>query len=375
VFDDATLACFQAATDVQSFSLSDLDASSIERDLKVFKTGTFKDSKGRQRTWTTTDLDALASNFRTLRDNGIFGKVPIRVDHSGSAKDVVGWIGDVRRVGNFLHADLGFTEPDAAQKYRRGTYGPRSLEVGTYETNGDNPQTYSPVVMGLAFVDIAAVEGLFGKDAVVESSFVHVIDDKETSPVGTQANGNTTTSTTDPTGKGAPAGGAAHQQGAPGAGAQGDQGTPAPQVSTHVFKLNGTTDESDFAKVQAHITSLEAAHAQFIEDIRVDFVKALVTDGKLVAAQTEATTTFAKSLSPEQFAAWKATQEAAPKLSLFERHGDITNPNGDAPTKTQELRVAEQTLTMLKKSGRFDDESIKKTSAYKKYAELTAPAK
>lgn len=134
--------------------------------IRIFKSGTFADSMGIVRTWEPIHLDMMAAHFKLLRDGDIFPNVPVRVDHSFSARDVVGYFLNVYRDAEddtFLAGDIEITEPDAFEKWERGTFRSRSLEVGMYETNGESPQSYFPVVMGLAFVDIPAVEGLHAK--------------------------------------------------------------------------------------------------------------------------------------------------------------------------------------------------------------------
>jgi len=126
---------------------------------KIFRAGTFKDSLGRERTWSVADLKAIAANYQALRQSNIFPSVPVRIDHSWSARDVVGWIESVWVDGEYLMANLAMTEPDAFNKWQRGTLGPVSSEIGPYETNDGD--TFSPVLLGLAFVDIPAVEGLY----------------------------------------------------------------------------------------------------------------------------------------------------------------------------------------------------------------------
>jgi hypothetical protein len=144
---------------------------------RLFRVGTFKDSKGVQHTWTSSQLDALTANFSVLTsDVGV--QFPVRIDHSASAKDVIGWISRVYRDGDFLLGDLLVTEPDAYSKWSRGTLGPLSAEIGSYETN--NGDIFAPSLTGVAFVDIAAVEGLYRSAGVqIPSSFaVRVLDSR-----------------------------------------------------------------------------------------------------------------------------------------------------------------------------------------------------
>lgn len=131
---------------------------------KIFRAGTFKDSLGIEHTWTTDDLDKMVGHFHLLRTNAALVGVPLRVDHSFSARDLVGWISDVYRLGEFLYGDLHFTEWSAYVKWENGTYEPVSSEIAAYETNAG--ETFHPTLIGVAFVDIPAVEGLYRASGV-----------------------------------------------------------------------------------------------------------------------------------------------------------------------------------------------------------------
>lgn len=127
--------------------------------MRIFRVGSFKNSDGESTKWTSADLHQMVENFNALKDDGTFPHVPVRENHGRDVRSVVGYFTALRVEGKFLVADLEITEPTAADRYTRGTYRARSLEVGTYETN--KGVAYYPTVMGLAFCDIPAVEGLY----------------------------------------------------------------------------------------------------------------------------------------------------------------------------------------------------------------------
>ena len=326
------------------------DMGSVARGLKIFKAGTFKDSKGAQSTWTTDHLNTMAANFKTLKDGGIFTKVPVRVDHSDSANSIVGWLSNVYVQGDFLLADIEFTEPEAAQKYQRGTYANRSVELGKYETNGDNPKMYDPTVMGLAFVDIPAVEGLFGRASAI--SVFHLVEGKETMQVF-KINGQDVSD-------------AAQVQ------ANIIDLEKRAGDKTFTFKLHGAEEVSDFAKVQAHIVTLEKERDDKLVEARQTFVKQLATDGKIGEAQKETLTEVAVGMSPDQFEKFSKSYENAPKLSLFEKHGGGGgDQEGGAPDpKAEAIKTAEATVDQLRRSGAYSAEALKKTRAFITLTEL-----
>lgn len=333
---------FEGAASTQHFAIGDMGSGSVERGLKIFKAGTFKDSRGVQATWTAEHLKSMAENFATLKNSGVFPKVPVRVDHTGSANGVVGWLENVYVQGNFLLADVQFTEPDAAQKYQRGTYANRSIELGKYETNGDNPKTYDPTVMGLAFVDIPAVEGLHGRASDV--SVFHLVEESEPMQVF-KINGQDVSDA------------AAVQA------ALIDLESRA-SAQAFTFKLHGGEDTTDFAKVQAHIVTLEKDRDDKLVAERQAFVKQLATDGKIGEAQTEMLTEVAVGMAPDQFEKFCKGYENAPKLTIFEKHGESgTDTGGATDPKAAQMKIYEAQIDMFRRGG-MSAERLQKTQAH-----------
>lgn len=146
--------------------------TNIVHGKKIFRAGTFKDSKGVLHTWTIEQLDAVVANFNHLRANDLLAGVPVRVDHTFSARDVVGWVSDLKREGEFLLGDLHFTESSAFSKWDNGTFEPVSSELAPYETNSGD--IYYPTLIGVAFVDIPAVEGLYRASGVTNEKVTAV---------------------------------------------------------------------------------------------------------------------------------------------------------------------------------------------------------
>lgn len=318
------------------------DGKAIVRGLKIFRTGTFKDSRGIQRTWTLEDLNKIVENYRALQS--IFPNPPVRADHSTSVDKVKGHFTDTRVVDEFLVGDLVFTEPDGADKYERGTYRNRSIEVGPYETNGAAPTTLWPCMLGMAFVDISAVEGLFGRHQPPEDNPVTTfrIRGVETSNEADIQKYITELEARPPVGQS--------------------------------FRIAGA-DEIDFAKVQAHIVSLETQNATLetfkseqLTAGRATFVKALVAGNKVSAAQTDELTEFAKGLTQEAFDAWSKTFEKAP--TLFKNAvgtGDGNTNNDSQPTAAEQaLADDREIVAMHRRTGTMSDDAIKATASYRR---------
>lgn len=364
--------------------------------LRIFKAGTFKDSMGYQRTWLEEHLEQMVFNFDLLRSKGILPHVPVREGHPGifgSGGTVVGYFLNLRvekaDETSFLVSDLEITEPDAVGKWERGTYRGRSLEVGMYEDN--NETTYWPTVMGVAFVDIPAVEGLYSRaqqnspDQKSKFHFSQTLmdDDKETTPMaGENQNGGGQTPPTPPAGDGQ---GQQQQPPAPTPPAP-EPTPPAPapapapggehsnQGTAQHFTINGV-QTADFAAVQAHINTLEGFRKETTEQARKDFVTSLATDKKIAAGQVESLQELALTYSDAQFDAFKASYAAAPTMSLLSNHagsgGTPTDPGaGNSSTsKDDEVSILTEQIAMHKRAGMSQDK-IEKLPSYKRLQAL-----
>lgn len=296
----------------------------------VFRSGVFRDSMGIQSTWEALHIDQMKHHFTMLRDRNILKDVPVRDGHPGwlmSGQEgngkVIGWHTDLESEEieieqgkfQFLLADYEITDEDAKVKEQNGTYRNRSSEIGEYHTNAE--AMFWPVYMGVAMVDFSAVEGLnfskFGSELTNSDGRVfHVfMDEKEAPPVGAQDQQIPAAPPVAPPAPVPPV----QQHAAP--------PVPVP-AQPFQFSVNGQ-QTTDFAAVQSHISTLEQFRRE-TEDAAVEnFVSSLVSDNKLLAPQKDATLVWAKTLSAEQFSAWKATQEAVPAHPIVGQQFGDTN--------------------------------------------------
>lgn len=349
--------------------------------LRIFKAGTFADSMGFVRTWETHHLDLMVLHYRLLKEGGFLPNVPIRADHSISVKDVVGYFTDVYRDAeddNFLSASIEITEQDAYDKWERGTYRSRSLEVGFYETNDGSG--YYPVIVGLAFVDLPAVEGLDHGRPRNKNSFSLFVMDKETDVSGTPAPTPTPTPAPEPTP--APAAHAAPSilptPPAPAPAAP----TPSP-VPMQTFRVNGT-DTADHAAVQTHITALETFARETMETNRKEFVTAMAHANKIPASSIDSMQALVLTMSPTQFEAWRAAYDAAPPAPGFSAHGQQPSNQpasqgapgapGVPPAEPTEIETLEEIIAQHKRAGTPQDK-IEKTASFKRLQVLRAAPK
>lgn len=386
----------------------------VLENLRVFRVGTFRDSMGIENTWESLHLDQMIFHFDYLVGSDVFPNVPLRVDHSMSMNGVIGYIERLYRDPSnpdFLSVDLEFTEPEAWDRWQRGTYRSRSLEVGMYETN--EGATFYPVVFGLAFVDIPAVEGLYSSGNPARHHFRQVIQDQEDPPMDIAAalyaaaleawqsaydRGDWTEAArlAAEFGEHGQILGAytvaryesacnyakgLEEQGNPPTDPPTDPltGQPTPPTQEHSrpaptfnFRVGGQTT-TDFAAVQAHIDNLEADAARHVTEGRNRYIDELAQHGKIGQPQVDTMKALAATMTPEQFEAFKSSYDAAPALSLLSAHGGATNPADGAPTPPAPgAPSSDETFNLLVETvqnhGRagMKPEDIKASASYKK---------
>lgn len=388
----------------------------VLRGIRIFKSGTFKDSLGIERTWTDDHLNKMVVNFNTLRRLGAFVDVPVRANHTGDVRDVVGYFSGMYidpEDHQFLAADIEFTEPDAISKWNRGTFRSRSSEIGMYETNDGT--TYFPTVVGLAFVDIGAVEGLHNKAPNTQFTYEHNIVDKESTDMnleqwlaaghkaedwvsavqyaawvqavnyaqalqehfnqaeqlgvqpGTAPVVTPEPIVTPPANNPLDALQHRQQQTQPPAPVV----TPAPVIT---FSLNGAQVQN-YTQVQAHIHALEQFREETVKGGRIEFVNNLVTANKLPSTQLPAELAFVETLSDNQWASYRARWDAAPVHSLFgnygQQNGAPLDPSAgqlgfgqsDPNAPLDELATAQEIVAQHGRAGKSED-FIKNTKSY-----------
>lgn len=397
-FSAATLAPSTPSISVSTFRADTIareerseSGNLVLRNFRIFREGTFEDSMGFENTWESIHLDQMVAHFSLLRDGNILPNVPVREDHRFSVASVIGYILDIYRDPSdptFLDCSFEFTEPSAAEKWQRGTYRGRSLEVGMYRTNSG--AVFFPVVMGFAFVDIPAVEGLYSQN--VRNRQIYVMQDNEETPVSTgqgTPSGTPSSISTQPTPEPQPTP-APQPQPAP-------QPTPAPApapqpapvqeptaptqggqnfgYAAYTFTINGQPT-SDFAAVQRHITSLETAANEQARVNREEFITQLAENNIILASQVDGLQNHVRSLTPEQFESFRASYATAAPQPQFGRQGlqngtnsvpAVGNPaGGDGPTEVETL---EEIVKQHKRAGMSQDK-IEKTSSWRKLQEL-----
>lgn len=124
--------------------------------IEAFRAGTW-----RGRTYTVENLEEMAANFKSLRDENLL-EPPMKVDHSESARDQIGWIENLYVEGDSLLADVLFTEKDAMEKVKRGTWKKVSAEIYSNYKEEANGKNYGMVFRALSIVSIPQLKSIKG---------------------------------------------------------------------------------------------------------------------------------------------------------------------------------------------------------------------
>jgi hypothetical protein len=146
------------------FYISNLPFEAFEESEKGFllkKVEAFRAGTWRGRQYTVENLQEMANNFKTLREENLL-EPPMKVDHSESARDQIGWIADLYVEGEALYADVLFTEQDAMEKVKRGTWKKVSAEIYHNYKEESNGKEYGMVFRALSIVSIPQLKNIKG---------------------------------------------------------------------------------------------------------------------------------------------------------------------------------------------------------------------
>lgn len=348
-------------------------------DMPIFRSGTFRDSMGFQHTWEDLHMAQMVSNFELLKSRRIFSDPPVRKGHpsflSNSMDDLIGYVTSLRtekrtnpadnKEYTYLLANYDVLDETAQPKIENGLWKNRSSEVGFYLTNDD--AEFWPVVMGFAFVDIPAVEGLnfskmpgvgsthsvmFEKEALVTTSTVDTTNKggdvvNPTSSAATSNNANSNTAISPATQPAQPA------------------SALATQTAPHSFQIAGQP-VTDYAAVQTYIDSLEQFRSDTMTSARKNFVAGLAKDNKILASQVPGLEKFALSLSDDTYKEWIETFAAAPSAPLLGNQVDGTsnhNGNGSESAQDKKNEIDKGILNQHKLAG-MPQSDIESTPAY-----------
>lgn len=342
----------------------------------IFRSGGFADSEGFEHEWEALHITQMFDHFQLMSSRGVFEDVPVRKGHpdrgglfGGESRnrmdELVGYITGVTaeerknptdgQTYTYLLADLEIIQKDAIENIKSGLWRNMSAEIGPYVTN--NNAEYWPCIMGVAYVDIPAVEGLKGHSKA-NHSFSLILEE-----------GMTTTTVTPGTVQPPLPGTSAEHSAAP-------QGQAAPAF---LFSIGDQTT-SDFAAVQNFINGLVSENTELREFRRVaeesgrdNFVDALVRDHKINAAQTDAYKAYAKGLDTAAFGNWKALMDASAPMAITGQQGAgfSQDHQQSAETDAKAARIADlKGMISTHSLNQIPAAKIKEMGSYKELIEL-----
>lgn len=347
------------------------------KDVPIFRSGEFEDSMGERTAFDSFMIETIVRNFDYLKSAKIFDKPVVRSGHpsmftNDRMKSVIGYIDDIRSENReaphdheeytYVIADLLILDKESIPKIESGLLFNRSAEIGPYKDN--RGQVVGPCMLGVAYVDIPAVEGL----------------NFDSPNVNVEGRGLFYSKAKDDT-------------------MSGSGSILPPNMFT--FKIGGN-DTTDFSRVQGYISDLEGKYDKLTQDFaalesektlldkkvadltefkknqerkaRVDFVEGLVKDNKILASAKDDTLALFETYSAEQFEAAKKVFSAAAPAPILEKHGeqhegekpDAGDEKDDKARKIADYQGIIQGLKYANKT----DEQIKATSVYKELIAL-----
>ncbi|ANA87247.1 capsid maturation protease [Gordonia phage Kampe] len=339
------------------------------KDFPIFRSGSFEDSMGELTTFDQFLVETIVRNFDYLKDSKVFERPVVRAGHpntfnNGRMESVIGYIEDIRTENReaphdhntytYVISDLIILDKDAIAKIESGLYLNRSAEIGPYKDN--TGAMVGPVMLGVAYVDIPAIEGLDAYEKVegLEGFFFSKKPETKDKDMS---------------------------------------GSSMPNLFT--FKIGGN-DTQDFSRVQGYITDLESqkatVDAQFAQaqaeltakdteisalkefkdsaskNARADYVNKLVEDKKILASSKDDTLALFGMYTDDQFEAAKKVYDKMAPQALLNNYGnqapgEQTTPGGGDETKNKVLEYNKGIIASLQRI-RKPAEVIKKTPAY-----------
>ena len=128
--------------------------------IELFKLGTRRDSEGRVREWTETELDEIVSSYNTvagtIHDAPAIA-APIVKGHEGTKS--YGWLRRAYREGSTLMGDYRDVDPEFASSVNVGNFRKRSISLYP-PTDPDNPTPGKWNIRHVAYVPVPSIKGM-----------------------------------------------------------------------------------------------------------------------------------------------------------------------------------------------------------------------
>ena len=92
--------------------------------IEIFKAGTHKDSSGRVRTFTETDLERIVKNY-----NPNLHEAPLVIGHPKENAPAFGWVQALKKVGETLFFKAQQVVPEFSEMVKAGLFKKRSISL------------------------------------------------------------------------------------------------------------------------------------------------------------------------------------------------------------------------------------------------------
>lgn len=147
-----------------------------EKWIEVFRTGTHKDSSGRTKTWTKSDIDNVVGGYAERKNDA-----PAVIGHPKSNSPAYGWVRELKRDGEVLFAKIKPTAAEFVDWLRKGLYKHVSISLRSDLSlrHVGFLGAAAPAIKGLKVPEFAEEEFT---EIEIETSEIQTKEDKEMTP-------------------------------------------------------------------------------------------------------------------------------------------------------------------------------------------------
>lgn len=164
-------------------SIADIQFNEQENGTLIKGIEAFRAGEWRGKIYSITDLKKMASNFRKLKNTATL-EPPMKVDHSESAENQIGWVKKLYVEGDTLLADVLVTEPYAVEKIERGTWKKVSAEIYSNFVDDSTDWEYGMTFRALSIVSIPHLKNI--KSIALNSESLESFEEEQNKKTGVE---------------------------------------------------------------------------------------------------------------------------------------------------------------------------------------------
>jgi len=281
------------------------------RGIEAFKAGVW-----RGETYTVEHLKMMEENFKKLKEEGLL-EPPMKVDHSESARDTIGWIVDLYVKDDALYADALITEKEAYEKIQRGTWKKVSAEIYKNYREESNGKVYGMVFRALSVVSIPHLKNI--KGIVLNSEDIEELKESDTGMDIKQLEQLLDAKLA----------------------SLKDGRADFSEVSTKLVEGLKTFYKEEVEAYKEEAKKANEKVAELETEIKTSKIKAEVNSyaeaGKMVPAQVEIAEKLLASFTDEQAELFKQFMENAVEVKIEEEQGNFSEDKSDEDLSPEEL--------------------------------------